>query len=69
MKKGDLKLHGISYFLVKIGNRNFEKIIQEFVNMKKKNNLTMIVVSFIMICPLGGQTPAGLSATRGLAIS
>jgi hypothetical protein len=67
MKKGDSKLHGISYFLVQIGIRNFEEIIRNFVNMKKKNNLTMIVVSLIMICPLGGQPPAGLSATWGLA--
>ena len=66
MKKWDSKLHGISYCLVKIGIRNFEEIIRNFVNMKK-NNLTMILVSLITIYPLGSQPPAGLSATRGLA--
>jgi hypothetical protein len=67
MKKGDSKLHRISYFLVKIGIRNFEEIIRNFVNMKK-NNLAMIVVSHITLCPLGGQPPAGLLAAQRLAI-
>jgi hypothetical protein len=42
MKKGDSKLHDISYFLVKIGISNNKEIIRNFVIMKK-NNLTIIL--------------------------